>query len=99
VQKWKAAVGDTFEASVSLTLLSGNYLVSSDMLTYFPSSGLPVDPSNRFADLFLTRPRWKADDIVPFLSDIAVSNKDRDKLLLKHARAITDGQGLWYTRR
>ncbi|KAJ7228583.1 sister chromatid cohesion protein Dcc1 [Mycena pura] len=107
VQKWKVAVGDTFEAAVSLALLSGNYLVSSqagpldssDMLTYFPSSDLPVDPSSRFADLFLTRPRWKAEDIVPFLSDIAVSSKDRDKLLLKYARAITDSQGLWYTKR
>ncbi|KAJ7498832.1 sister chromatid cohesion protein Dcc1 [Mycena latifolia] len=105
LERWKLAVGDTFEAKVSLPLLSGNYLVSlasmngGDMFTYFPSSALPVDPPSRFIDLFLTRPRWKADDIAPFLSDIAVNTKDRDKLLLKYTRATTDSQGLWYTKK
>ncbi|KAJ7094684.1 sister chromatid cohesion protein Dcc1 [Mycena belliarum] len=108
LDKWKDAVGDTFEAKVSLPLLSGNYLVSpasgingSDtmMLTYFPCSALPIDPASRFVDLFLTRPRWKADEIVPFLSDIAVNTKDRDKLLLKYTRATTDSHGLWYTKK
>ncbi|KAF8195807.1 sister chromatid cohesion protein Dcc1, partial [Mycena galopus ATCC 62051] len=102
LDKWRLAVGDTFEASVSLALLSGNYLValgSSDLLTYFPSSALPVDPASRFIDLFLTRPRWKADDIAPFLSDIAVNTKDRDKLLLKYTRSTTDSQGVWYAKR
>ncbi|KAJ6598979.1 sister chromatid cohesion protein Dcc1 [Mycena vulgaris] len=105
LERWKLAVGDTFEAKVSLPLLSGNYLVApasmdgGDMLTYFPSSALPVDPPSRFIDLFLTRPRWKAEDIAPFLSDIAVNTKDRDKLLLKYTRATTDSQGLWYTKK
>ncbi|KAJ7638890.1 hypothetical protein FB45DRAFT_904169 [Roridomyces roridus] len=100
LKKWKSAVGDTFENSVSLPLLSGNYLASSDMqLTYFPCSASPVDPTSRFTDLFLTRPRWKADEIVPFLSDIAVSTKERDKLLLKYGRATTDSQGVWYTKK
>lgn len=68
-------------------------------LSYFPSSALPSDPAARFADLFLTRPRWKAEDIAPFLEDIVVDNKDRDRLLLKYARAITDKEGVWYTTR
>ncbi|KAF7352720.1 Glutamine synthetase [Mycena venus] len=106
LDKWKLAVGDTFEASVSLSLLSGNYLMSpgsalggGDLLTYFPSSALPVDPASRFVDLFLTRPRWKADDIAPFLSDIAINTKDRDKLLLKYTRATTDNAAVWYTKK
>ncbi|KAI9068334.1 hypothetical protein FKP32DRAFT_156883 [Trametes sanguinea] len=107
LDQWRKAVGDAFEERVSLTLLSGNYLTSSDtlsdppisLITYFPSSTLPVEPGARFAELFLTRPRWKADEIVPFLSDIAVDSKERDKLLLKHARAITDSEGIWYTAR
>ncbi|CDO77688.1 hypothetical protein BN946_scf184969.g39 [Trametes cinnabarina] len=107
VDQWKKAVGDTFEDRVSLPLLSGNYLTSKDtlsdppipLLTYFPSSALPVEPGARFSELFLTRPRWKADEIAPFLSDIAVDSKERDKLLLKHARAITDSEGIWYTAR
>ncbi|KAF8917995.1 sister chromatid cohesion protein Dcc1 [Mucidula mucida] len=106
VSSWKSAVGDTFEASVSLDLLAGNYLSSSTLnddvinaLKYFPSYELPIEPTRRFADLFLTRSRWKSDDIAPFLSDIAVDSKERDKLLLKYARAITDPQGIWYTAR
>ena len=69
------------------------------LLSYFPASELPSDPAGLFADLFLTRTRWKADEISPFLSDIVVDNKERDKLLLKYARAVTDSQGIWYTAR
>ncbi|OBZ67045.1 putative sister chromatid cohesion protein DCC1 [Grifola frondosa] len=105
--KWRKTVGDTFEARVSLNLLSGNYLSNpsylteppTHMLTYFPSSSLPVDPATRFTDLFLTRARWKAEEISPFLADIVVNSKERDKLLLKYARAITDTEGIWYTAR
>ncbi|RPD63626.1 hypothetical protein L227DRAFT_591615 [Lentinus tigrinus ALCF2SS1-6] len=105
--QWRKAVGDTFEDKVSLTLLSGNYLVSIDslseppktLLAYFPSSELPVDPWARFAELFLARPRWKIEEIAPFLADISVDAKERDKLLLKHARAVTDPDGIWYTAR
>lgn len=105
--KWRAAVGDTFESAADLKLLLGNYLSNpapfstshAPLMSYFPASELPNDPATRFADLFLTRPRWKADEISPFLSDIVVDNKERDKLLLKYARAITDKDGVWYTAR
>ncbi|KAH9858570.1 sister chromatid cohesion protein Dcc1 [Lenzites betulinus] len=107
LEQWRKTVGDTFEDRVSLTLLSGNYLTSTDsladppvlLLTYYPSSALPVDPGARFSELFLARPRWKTEQITPFLTDIAVDSKERDKLLLKHARAITDSGGIWYTAR
>jgi len=83
--------------------LQGSYLVSvldnTDHLTYFPSSELPVDPAQRFADLFLTRSRWRRDDIAPFLQEIAINSKERDKLLLKYCRTISDTQGAWYTSR
>jgi sister chromatid cohesion protein DCC1 len=69
------------------------------MLTYFPHSALPFDPAARFVELFLTRQRWKHEEIEPFLLDIAVNSKERDKLLLKHARALTNTEGVWYTAR
>ena len=50
-------------------------------------------------DLFLAQPRWKTQDIAPFLVDIAVNSKERDKLLLKYARATTDTDGVWYSAR
>ncbi|KAF8974485.1 sister chromatid cohesion protein Dcc1 [Flammula alnicola] len=105
LSKWKTQVGDTFESLVSLTLLAGNYIepesFNSDFTTlkYFPASALPVDPATRFSDLFLTRKKWKAEEISPFLSDIAVNAKERDKLLLKYCRTITEPQGVRYTAR
>jgi sister chromatid cohesion protein DCC1 len=53
----------------------------------------------RFADFFLTRGRWKTEHINPYLSDIAVDTKTREKLLLKYARALEDKDGSWYTAR
>ncbi|KAF8482774.1 sister chromatid cohesion protein Dcc1 [Russula ochroleuca] len=105
IAKWNTAVGDTFASHTSLKLLTGNYLCApspfstSTKLSYFPCAELPTDPAMRFADLFLTRERWKAEEIVPYLSDIAVDTKDLDKLLLKYARALTDKEGLWFTAR
>ncbi|KIK99326.1 hypothetical protein PAXRUDRAFT_822870 [Paxillus rubicundulus Ve08.2h10] len=102
--KWKNAVGDAFESVVSLQLLSGNYLrnpndFSGATINFFPSSSLPTEPAARFTELFLTRQRWKSDEIGPFLSDIVVGSKERDKLLLKYARAMTTPEGTWYTAR
>ncbi|KAI6026244.1 hypothetical protein PISMIDRAFT_629149 [Pisolithus microcarpus 441] len=104
LSKWKNKIGDTFEAFVALELLTGNYLRSDDTsggatLTYFPASGLPTDPAARFTELFLTKQRWKSNDIEPFLLDIAINSKERDKLLLKYARAITAPESTWYTSR
>ncbi|KIK68058.1 hypothetical protein GYMLUDRAFT_36879 [Collybiopsis luxurians FD-317 M1] len=103
---WRQLVGDRFRSAVALSLLAGHYLLIPagpysicQVVKYFPVSSLPVDPAQRFADLFLTRSRWKNEDIVPFLSDIAVDSKERDKMLLKYARATTDAQGVWYTAR
>ncbi|KAF8897615.1 sister chromatid cohesion protein Dcc1 [Infundibulicybe gibba] len=98
--KWKSLVGDTFESHISLPLLSGTYLHTTPThLVYFPASDLPTVPAARFGHLFRTRARWSGEDIAPFLADIAVDSKDRDRLLLKFARATTDKDGAWYTAR
>ncbi|KAL0949471.1 hypothetical protein HGRIS_009524 [Hohenbuehelia grisea] len=68
-------------------------------LTYFPASRLPADPSARFGDLFLTRARWRPEEIAPFLADVAVDGKERDRLLLKYARATNEAGVVWYTAR
>ncbi|KDR83664.1 hypothetical protein GALMADRAFT_235995 [Galerina marginata CBS 339.88] len=103
--RWKSQIGDTFESSVSLNLLSGNYIEAevfgsdAKSLKYFPASDLPTEPAARFSDLFLTRAKWKGEEISPFLSDIAVNSKERDKLLLKYCRTVTDPDGIRYTAR
>ncbi|KAF8351391.1 hypothetical protein F5887DRAFT_1194907 [Amanita rubescens] len=103
IEKWKYSVGDSFESTVSLDFLSGNFIASnqqgSTVLTYFPASELPPEPAARFTDLFLARPRWTEEDISPFLADIAVNVKERDKLLLKYCRTVTDSGSILYTAR
>jgi sister chromatid cohesion protein DCC1 len=75
--------------------------VPTNLLHYYPASSLPlaVEPAARFADLFLTQPRWRAADIAPFLTDIALDSKERDKLPLKYTWTTTDAHGVWYTAR
>jgi len=86
-------------------VLQGNYIEVDIIgsramhLKYFPASALPIDPAARFSELFLTRSKWKAEEIAPFLSDIALNNKERDKLLLKYCRTVSDTQGIKYTAR
>ena len=62
----------------SLFVLKGHQALTFDFYI------LPTDPAMRFTDLFLTRKHWKAEEIVPYLSDIAVDTKDLDKLLPCH---------------
>lgn len=84
-------------------LAKGNFIVSrplgNSLLTYLPASTLPAEPAARFANLFLARPRWTGEDISPFLEDIAVNAKERDKLLLKYCRTVTDSGSIWYMAR
>jgi len=100
--EWKTKVGDAFEEYVDLSLLLGNYLPSNPpqppTVLYFPLSSLSPVVTQRFSDLFLTRPKWRAQDLMPFLQDVAIDGKERDKMLLKYCRSTTDGSGcVWYT--
>ena len=64
--------------------------VGDDILSFFPSSSLPVEPSQRFQRLFKEREQWKEVDISPFLDDICKENENCSSLLLKYA-VYTDG--------
>ncbi|PFH52789.1 hypothetical protein AMATHDRAFT_139314 [Amanita thiersii Skay4041] len=104
--KWRSGVGDSYESRLSLELLLGNYVTlhpsissAAPVMKYFPASELPIEPQTRFADLFLARSRWTHEEITPFLTDIAVDTKERDKLILKYCRAITEEGTTWYMAR
>ena len=74
--------------------------VTTSSLQWFPRTDLPSDPLSRFNDLFLVRPKWKVEDMEPFLEDIAVDNKEREKFLIKFTRASADDKGnRYYTAR
>lgn len=74
--------------------------VTTSSLQWFPRTDLPSDPLSRFNDLFLVRPKWKAEDMEPFLEDLAVDKKEREKFLMKFTRASADDkENRYYTAR
>jgi sister chromatid cohesion protein DCC1 len=77
--------------------MSGTSSLDEEKIRYYPRSALPLDAAARFGALFSIHTRWKAEDIEPFLSDIAMDSKERDKLLLKYGRALADSGTVWYT--
>ena len=85
------------------TVLQGNYIAETNatderLLRYFSASSLPTEPKARFTDLFLTRARWRQEDIIPFIEGITLNGKDRDRLLLKFTRSTKDKDGtIWLT--
>ncbi|KAJ1304701.1 hypothetical protein OPQ81_005840 [Rhizoctonia solani] len=109
MERWKEQVGDMFTEHIDIALLDGNCLSTpilhtkygepSNMLLYYPRSTLPTDAAQRFQALFLTRPKWKVEEIAIYLEDIAVDKKERDRLMLKYTRQVTEPDGLWATAR
>lgn len=80
-------------------LVQGFYLLTpakgpqEATVMYFPASDLPLDPASRFSELFSVKPRWRMDEIAPFLQDLAVDSKKRDALTLKFTRKFKDDDG------
>ena len=75
---------------------------TSPTITPFPLHTLPLQPAIRFADLFLTRARWRPDEMIPFLKGLYRDgdNKERDKLITKFVRVVKEKEGTWwYPRR
>lgn len=96
----------------ALDLLKGDFLLndpppsafaaSSPLICYFPTHALPAHPQTRFADLFLTRTRWRPDEMEPFLRGLFPmgDTKARDKLVAKFVRVVKEREGTWwYPRR
>lgn len=75
---------------------------SSPTITPFPLHTLPLQPAIRFVDLFLTRSRWRPEEMIPFLKGLYRDgdNKERDKLVTKFVRVVKEKEGSWwYPRR
>jgi sister chromatid cohesion protein DCC1 len=56
----------------------------------------------RFSDLFLTRARWRPEDMEPFLVGLTREGdkKERDKMVSKFVRVVKEKEGVWwYPRR
>ncbi|RXK40036.1 hypothetical protein M231_02676 [Tremella mesenterica] len=101
---WRENVGENWNELVDLDLLKGEYLLNSSTststqtVTHFPVHSLPINPPNRFTDLFLTRSPWKAEDMRPFLKGLTRDGdgKELDKLVARHVRVVRDQYGIWW---
>ncbi|KIR32228.1 sister chromatid cohesion protein DCC1 [Cryptococcus deuterogattii MMRL2647] len=114
MSEWQEEVGETWREYTDLKLLEGEYLLSpppssalsfaspSPLISYFPLASLPLQPAERFAELFLTRQRWRPEDMAPFLRGLTRDgdSKGRDKLVAKFVRIVKEKDGTWwYPRR
>ena len=62
-------------------------------------SNLPFSPKERLEQLFLVKRKWLADDLIPFIEDLAENKKKLDVLLLKYARVSNSEGRVYYTSR
>eukprot|EP00041_Stephanoeca_diplocostata_P020140 m.444073 g.444073 ORF g.444073 m.444073 type:complete len:371 (-) comp21486_c0_seq2:856-1968(-) len=63
-------------------------------VVFYPANELSSDPKTRMAELFKFKSTWTADDISPYLSDVAVGGLTVEKILFKFARNFTDKNGV-----
>mgnify|MGYP002759312477 FL=1 len=57
-------------------------------IQYFTHTVLPNAPAQRMQELFLLRPQWVREELVPFIAPIATSAGSVESLLLKHGRNL-----------
>jgi sister chromatid cohesion protein DCC1 len=91
-------------ASLSLDLLAGLFLPQDAgaklNISYFPESKLSLLPQTRFKELFGAKPKWRLNEIKPFLKDLLGPGVTEEQLLLANSRISTgaDGSKLYSAR-
>ena len=92
---WKESVPDGMKTS--LEQLKGVALVDTKnhppVIWHFSERDLPETPAERFTILFKTRPKWKEEDITPYLMNILAPNQKLSALFLKYARSSKNENG------
>eukprot|EP00002_Diphylleia_rotans_P020010 TRINITY_DN3878_c0_g1_i1.p1 TRINITY_DN3878_c0_g1~~TRINITY_DN3878_c0_g1_i1.p1 ORF type:complete len:370 (+),score=83.84 TRINITY_DN3878_c0_g1_i1:76-1185(+) len=101
LKAWQESVPEGL--MIDLTSLNGIAIVDSSgpekIVRYFPCSSLPEDPRLRFQALFHSRPRWPAEEIIPYISDLVGGKGSIESLLLKFTRnALVDGRRYYFAR-
>lgn len=95
ISAWEESVPDGM--TTSLDQLKGIALVDMKnhppVIWHFSEQDLPDTPAERFTLLFKARPKWKEDDITPYLKNILGPNQKMSSLFLKYARSSKDENG------
>lgn len=105
LQAWQEKVPDIFRHQINLSSLRGQYLLDDkdgNTIIYFPRTSLPSDPPARFQDLFLTREKWEADEMRPFIEDLVPEGQKKklDAMIIKYVRVqkMPNGKVIWSSR-
>jgi sister chromatid cohesion protein DCC1 len=92
----------------------GNYLLTPVPISFTSTASAPLisaffvhtlstDPATRFGDLFLTRPKWRPEDMKPFLHGLTPDGdqKGMDRMIVKFVRVVKESNGgvWWHPRR
>jgi len=72
-----------------------NLQTSPACIWHFPEYNLPENTTDRFAVLFETKPKWKLEEITPFLQNISSTSHSVGILLTKFAR-VANTNGIKY---
>ena len=59
----------------------------------FPEYNLPIVTQDRLSVLFAAKPKWKHDEIMPFIANLAVTEQAASVLLTKFCR-VTSPEGV-----
>jgi hypothetical protein len=74
----------------------------STLIYYLPINRLPGQPAERLKVLFEIRGTWPRDDLIQRMTDLTPSpteTKLAEQLILKHAKLIRTGGGIWFVPR
>ena len=107
LEAWEQAL-PVWDLKPSLDLVRDLLLVDPDpdspdappTVRYFPERELSPHPGTRFKELFAVRPRWRLEDLTPFITPLVGPSQSKDDLLLSHTRstAMPDGTRLFSAR-
>ncbi|KAM0849333.1 hypothetical protein ACQ4PT_053781 [Festuca glaucescens] len=88
MDKWERSIPSGMRAD--LQMLEGEVLYqkrgTETWVHAFRVADLPLTPAERFAALFLERPRWEWKDLQPYIRDLRVPGASSEGLLIKYAR-------------
>jgi len=100
---WRQEMPPDFD--VDMKMLRGYYLLEKDPRTdldsvrWWSRDVLSADAKTRFQQIFQEREKWRAEDLAPYLEDLAPTQKQMDALLLKFARISTLHGVKYFTKR
>ncbi|EEB05779.1 DNA replication factor C complex subunit Dcc1 [Schizosaccharomyces japonicus yFS275] len=90
VEQWKQLVPPDVVEEIDLDVLKDLFFISRNgQVQYLSVHHLPTDVSRRFQSLFQLKQKWKYEEIVPFVRDLAFNMEKVEALILKYGRKQT----------